>query len=397
MMILFLILLVCQLTRGYFYKELDQSFKHKLAQQYSPEENSKTNFDIRSKQYQVVKNVVWFNQPYWTQDTIPLGKVFFSNCAVKSCKLVPTTPSTIKSSDAVIFHAVNLPDVSPPKRHPKQTWIFFGLEPPFHYKSHVWASNDWFNLFNWTMTYRFDSDVIHPYSVSRNREMKGFKRRNYGDIIKLKTGLIAWSVSNCETRGKRRQYVKQLQDYFQVDIYGKCGTFPCRKKCFDEINKKYKFYLAFENSFCKDYITEKFFRTQNLDVVAIVRGGGDYSRFYPPGTYINTADFSSVRELAIYLQYLDENDAAYSEYLHKKSLFISGDNIRKIAFCEMCRKLHDINVYGRTISNISDWLNTCFEPPDLEAYITDESELQRQYIDVIASKKKNKPILQIDY
>ena len=48
-----------------------------------------------------------------------------------------------------------------------------------------------------------------------------------------------------------------------MDIYGACGSLKCPRSsagaCFDMLNTKYKFYLAFENSNCKHYITEKFF------------------------------------------------------------------------------------------------------------------------------------------
>ena len=32
-------------------------------------------------------------------------------------------------------------------------------------------------------------------------------------------------------------------------------------------------YLAFENSFCTDYVTEKLFRTLNTEIIPIVYGG----------------------------------------------------------------------------------------------------------------------------
>ena len=58
-------------------------------------------------------------------------------------------------------------------------------------------------------------------------------------------------------------YARELGKYINVDIYGACGSKRCPRtntnKCFSILDKEYKFYLAFENSNCKEYITEKFF------------------------------------------------------------------------------------------------------------------------------------------
>ena len=48
------------------------------------------------------------------------------------------------------------------------------------------------------------------------------------------------------------------EQIFQIDIMGGCGKRdPCRREqpCLQHIFWKYKFYLAFENSNCDDYIT----------------------------------------------------------------------------------------------------------------------------------------------
>ena len=53
--------------------------------------------------------------------------------------------------------------------------------------------------------------------------------------------------------------------------------------CYEELAESYWFYLAFENSICNDYITEKFWRTLDLKTVPVVMGGGNYLRDAPKG------------------------------------------------------------------------------------------------------------------
>jgi alpha-1,3-fucosyltransferase len=66
---------------------------------------------------------------------------------------------------------------------------------------------------------------------------------------------------------------------FKVDVFGRCGT-PCpHVGCKKQIVEKYMFYLAFENAFCPDYISEKFWRMISEPIVLVVRGGGVYDRY----------------------------------------------------------------------------------------------------------------------
>ncbi|XP_046562958.1 glycoprotein 3-alpha-L-fucosyltransferase A-like [Haliotis rubra] len=170
------------------------------------------------------------------------------------------------------------------------------------------------------MTFRHDSDIFRPYGVLRRRQ--NIPVKNYTSIVEKKTGLVAWMVSNCEDWSKRRSYVKELQKHIQVDIYGFCGKRVFKrdrnKDWMAHLNETYKFYLAFENNFCLDYISEKFFSYFNLDLVTVVRGGGDYSRDAPPKTYLNVDNFKSPKELADYLWFLNNNTDRYIDILKRK-------------------------------------------------------------------------------
>ena len=119
-----------------------------------------------------------------------------------------------------------------------------------------------------------------------------------------------------------------------MDVYGGCGGRACDNDCYRNLPKTYKFYLSFENNYCDEYITEKFFRMLKNRVVPIVlgecvyfqlhalnysdvilfSGGGDYTKIAPDHSYINVEDFSSAKELAEYIEYLDNNETEYLSY-----------------------------------------------------------------------------------
>ncbi len=114
---------------------------------------------------------------------------------------------------------------------------------------------------------------------------------------------------------KREKYIKELKGYIDVDIFGACSKVknPCPSKnkkgfkCLEKLSQKYKFYLAFENSICEEYITEKIQRTLEFPIVPVVMGAGSYERYFPNGSYINVFDFQSPKHLADYLHFLNKN------------------------------------------------------------------------------------------
>lgn len=155
---------------------------------------------------------------------------------------------------------------------------------------------------------------------------------------------MAWATSHCSSPAfLREQYVEQLQLHIPVDIFGKCNPrapqCPRASKQCDELLRTYKFYLAFENGFCEDYITEKYWsQALEHDMVPVVMGGADYRDLVIPKSYINVLDFSSVENLARYLKALDKNSTAYNEYFHWKKNYQTE---LVTPLCKVCEMLHN--------------------------------------------------------
>lgn len=124
-------------------------------------------------------------------------------------------------------------------------------------------------------------------------------------------------MSHCNTFSKRENLVKKLQKFIGVDIYGDCGTLSCELnaiECDEMMNLTYKFYFAFENSLCIDYLTEKLYRTIKNFVIPVIYSGADLSRFLPPKSYIDANDFNTAEDLANHLKFLSENPKEYVKY-----------------------------------------------------------------------------------
>lgn len=110
--------------------------------------------------------------------------------------------------------------------------------------------------------FRRDSDIVAPYAKYQYYDPKIKQLEQEENYAVNKTKMVAWFVSNCHTKNGRLEYARELAKHIQVDIYGTCGNFSCPKRsgnCYGSLKNEYKFYLAFENSNCKDYITEKLF------------------------------------------------------------------------------------------------------------------------------------------
>lgn len=112
-----------------------------------------------------------------------------------------------------------------------------------------------------------------------------------------------------------------------VDVYGYCTdnkTLKIAQIHLSEIEllSKYKFYLAFENSRCPEYVTEKIYKIINFDTLdnspaPIVMGPKKswHEKNLPLMSFIHVDDFSSPEALAYYLDHLNSNSNSYLKFL----------------------------------------------------------------------------------
>ena len=316
-----------------------------------------------------------------------LGKSAFLNsgCRVTNC-LITVNNSLMPHNkfDAFVIHS---PTQHNPwilkDRRPDQMFVMFTTEPPIQT-----PNPDKFEIFfNRTMTYRTGSTFqlkygeIVPLETAPSTDKEAALMRQ--SVIhsglnpaKGKTKLAIWLVSNCNARSNRQGYVKILKKHVDVDIFskgGKCGGQDvCPRHlnsdvCYDMIENTYKFYLSFENSICKEYVTEKFFEMMGRNIVPVVLGGADYTAIAPPHSYINALDYTP-KQLAEYLMELDRNDTLYAEYFWWKPHYRIRNlyDTNRQAFCDLCEALHTSPIQTSIKKGLRKWYsndaNCCHDP-----------------------------------
>lgn len=261
-----------------------------------------------------------------------------SYCPVTNCDFT-SDQNKLNSSDMILFHMRSRIDKFPAFRFSNQKWVYLIYES----QQHCPMCSKLDNLFNLSATFSSTSDISSIY-YSESRLKWTSKQSSYNEsryLLSSKPGFAVILISDCDEQLNRLNIVKVLRKYIPVDIYGKCSDqgLKCPEigDCREFLAKRYKFFLSFENSICKEYVTEKFFNTLNYDTIPIVLGAGEYSKFVPKSAFINLMNYPSIGQFAEYLMYLSLNQTAYSEYFKWKQ-YVHIDKTRRAFthYCEMC-------------------------------------------------------------
>ncbi|XP_076113590.1 4-galactosyl-N-acetylglucosaminide 3-alpha-L-fucosyltransferase FUT5-like [Mytilus galloprovincialis] len=334
------------------------ALKTPIFQQVIPRSENKSNYLL-----------LWYAPPFWARNDMIKPQKGLKNCVFKNCD-ISFDKSLINKSDVLLFHQADL-KTYPPFRTENQMWIYMTLESPVHMRK-INRNQPWNDAFNWTMSYRKDSDIFTPYAKLSKRLTP--LKKNYTDIFKKKSKDVAWIVSNCLAHSKRMRYVQMMKKYINVDIFGNCGKLCTRTgdNCMKELSRHYKFYLSFENSLCEDYVTEKAFKLykDDFNIVPVIRGAPNIKDILPNDTFISTSDFNSTKVLALYLRDVALNKTKYLSYLQAKDRYttysILDSHVIEEGACALCKLLNSDNKRKGTV-NVTQWAlkKKCFSPVDI--------------------------------
>ena len=229
---------------------------------------------------------------------------------------------------------------------------------------------------NWTFSYHTKSEIQWrtAFYVPRGKYKQGpyiFPDGEDGEkyTLQLKNAIhdvdlskklkpVLWMVSNCSPR-KRRDYTRELQRKgLTIDIFGGCGKpDPCKnnQSCLINMYTKYYFYLAFENSQCEDYITEKSWRALTWGMVPVVLGPSiqNYKRRLPPDSFIHIDNFTGPVQVVDHIHYLLKNKDAYYKYHAWRNKYDIINFEQFLWACDVCKKINDAP--NEAPKNISDW------------------------------------------
>ncbi|KAM3964387.1 4-galactosyl-N-acetylglucosaminide 3-alpha-L-fucosyltransferase 9 [Aphomia sociella] len=282
-------------------------------------------------------------------------------CSVTNCKF-SGDDDQLDTADAVVVHIQHGLIPKTKNRNDKQRWIFLNDESPLHSFSMAKMKpklSDWANVFNWSMTYRSDADVPVPYGRTVPLEEPLMFNLLHDTIAahvpnweKKRWDVLATIlISNCLSW--RMNYLNVLQNFIDIEVYGHCSIdnkHSCpghfREDC--DILSEYLFYLTFENSFCRQYISEKIFQNAYAKgAIPVIMGPSaeDCERLLPPNSYLHIDNFDSPKDLAKEMIKISENNETILAFHQWRNNFkVVNEHgyfgSKSYHFCRVCEALN---------------------------------------------------------
>ncbi|KAI6213145.1 hypothetical protein M3Y94_00115700 [Aphelenchoides besseyi] len=240
------------------------------------------------------------------------------------------------------------------------------------------------NYFNITISYHSQATIYYPYNEFV--EIDGtetadqlWTQEQIEKAVNFKTKKVLVPISNCHANSNRTKYLEALGKHINLTKVGRCYSQRVDAQTLHKLIAEHYFIIAFENSICPEYTTEKYWRLKNLTVPVILSRGVTNTNLVLNGTFIAASDFESPRKLAAYLNSLINDKSKYMEYFEWTKRYrrtMNGDGcparLNSNAGCQLCRlatlkpKLPPVNIrkYWNRQECIRDYANELLTQSD---------------------------------
>ena len=293
----------------------------------------------------------------------------YSNCVFQYCD----GDGGYASRADVILFSYNSPYVYlnlPSYVRQRQIWLAYSMES-LAYGYLKWPSP--IDHFDGIVTYLQNSHLISlPFGFKTVKKVTSSTPAKVNYAQGKTKGAFTY-VSNCKTFYNRMQVIKDLSKSIDIDVFGDCtGRYPCASNadfdCKTRLHSQYHFYLAFEDSLCKEFITDQFWNSLKSDgyFIPVSLGGlslEEYTRVAPPNSFLHLYNFSTVSHMGQYLQHLLTYSSSFNRYHQWRNNYTISTKPSKHQACQFCKAINNPEklkvAQDRKFANEWNNLNNC--------------------------------------
>ncbi|XP_020801708.1 alpha-(1,3)-fucosyltransferase C-like [Drosophila serrata] len=220
------------------------------------------------------------------------------------------------------------------------------------------------SLFNLTMTYRLDSQLVwseyYFTLLNQAKRLNTFRApsEHYADEMPI----YEMQLLENQTRTKDRLamyllyevneaslpeslYLEELRKHVNLDAYESCLGF---QHC-----NHYRFMLIFDSTACPDYVPTHMYTAMHKFMVPVLIGGGNLNNLVPAQSYISGRDFPNPKDLVAHLKYLAKTPKEYKQYFWWHSLYKLRRN--SVPYCQLCSLLQQPPEERRIETSFAKW------------------------------------------
>ncbi|XP_063384748.1 alpha-(1,3)-fucosyltransferase C-like [Cydia fagiglandana] len=258
----------------------------------------------------------------------------------------------------------------PLSRPENQRYIFYGMEP----SDEVPVCNPHAdNFFNYTWSYKLDSDIVSPFFVVRDMNGSAVAPNLYAEWamslpkssqkleevmkFKNKNKAVAMLVKNCKDN-EGKFYANKLREALKVhaeelDVFGCKRDYPLAGSG-AVIAREYYYVLVMAGK-AHDYVTDKVLKAYWNNAVPIIRARADLTKFLPPGSYIN-AHFHTPEQIAAIVHYSINNPSVYRSFFKWRNFYTFHKREEFDGICEICSILNGRALfYSNSSAHLREW------------------------------------------